>query len=377
MAKSAKKSKNTWQVTELKPTDVFLSDPKNTDIVIAVMGPTGAGKSTFINTLFGEAVAEVGHDLQSQTAQVQHYILNPKSEHRTIIVDTPGFDDTIEEDREILRRIAVWLARSYDAGMNLAGVIYLHEITQTRMLGTARKNLDMFNKLCGVNKSDNIVLASTKWIDVKQEIGNRREEQLKKEHWKEMMNHGAKAVRFDGTQKSAQDIIKLLFQQEAVDPAEIQRELVDIDKFLAETAAGRTLRYTLDQLLEEQKKLATQLHQEDGGQDLKQQIHENEEKIRSTLRQIGSLSISFSQRLKRWFRLRCAKQKIFTNNFALPAAPKGLLSATVMAKTKYIPQNTWQKTEVKSSILHEPMDTDIVIPIVGMTGAGKSTARAF
>ena len=31
---------------------------------------------------------------------------------RVVIVDTPGFDNTYEEDVEILRRIAVWLAAS-------------------------------------------------------------------------------------------------------------------------------------------------------------------------------------------------------------------------------------------------------------------------
>ena len=58
----------------------------------------------------------VGHDLWSCTSTIQYAIVdNPSPRfkgHRVIIVDTPGFDDTYEDDVEILRRIAVWLASS-------------------------------------------------------------------------------------------------------------------------------------------------------------------------------------------------------------------------------------------------------------------------
>ena len=57
----------------------------------------------------------VGHDISSCTSTVQYEIVDnppPCKGHRVIIVDTPSFDDTYEDDVEILRRIAVWLASS-------------------------------------------------------------------------------------------------------------------------------------------------------------------------------------------------------------------------------------------------------------------------
>ena len=59
----------------------------------------------------------VGHDISSCTSALQYAIVDNLSTHklegrRVIIVDTPGFDDTYEDDVEILRRIAVWLASS-------------------------------------------------------------------------------------------------------------------------------------------------------------------------------------------------------------------------------------------------------------------------
>ena len=59
----------------------------------------------------------VGHDISSCTSTLQYAIVdNPSTRilegRRVIIVDTPGFDDAYEDDVQILRRIAVWLASS-------------------------------------------------------------------------------------------------------------------------------------------------------------------------------------------------------------------------------------------------------------------------
>jgi len=59
----------------------------------------------------------VGHDLSSCTSDLQYAVINIPNrsrlklkDHRIVIVDTPGFDNTYTEDADILRRIAVWLA---------------------------------------------------------------------------------------------------------------------------------------------------------------------------------------------------------------------------------------------------------------------------
>ena len=59
----------------------------------------------------------MGHGLKSCTATVQPFIVNLSPDEfgdprRLVLVDTPGFDDSYEEDSEILRRISVWLASS-------------------------------------------------------------------------------------------------------------------------------------------------------------------------------------------------------------------------------------------------------------------------
>ena len=47
----------------------------------------------------------------------------------------------------------------------------------THLVGSTRKNLDVFQKLCG---KDRVVLCTTKWSDIQQEEGERQTERLKK-----------------------------------------------------------------------------------------------------------------------------------------------------------------------------------------------------
>ncbi|KAG6833278.1 hypothetical protein H0H87_009453 [Tephrocybe sp. NHM501043] len=267
---------------EVKSDDVFIDDGKAGDL--------------FINNLLGKDVARVGDDLQSETQHIHHYRL-PGSSSRVFIVDTPGFDDTSTSDREILRRIAVWMAKSYSSDMKVAGIIYLQEITQTRVTGTMRKNLDMFEKLCGPSAAASIILATSKWSEVKPDVGNRREAQLRDEHWKDMLMDGSKLRRFDSPD-AARKIVNEIRARKALDAAQIQSELVDVDKLLAETDAGRTLRYTLKELLEQQKKTATRLR-EQGGDDIHNQIIENDNKIRSLLGQVNDLKVPLSRKIMR------------------------------------------------------------------------------
>ncbi|KAG6826662.1 hypothetical protein H0H92_014935 [Tricholoma furcatifolium] len=302
MGKKNHRKSNSWK-REVKADDVFLSDPRESDMVIPIMGPSGAGKSTFINILIGQKVASVGHDLQSHTAHIQHYTFTHPDlpNRRVVIIDTPGFDDTDIDDREILRRIAIWLAHSYDAKMKLAGVIYLHEITQPRMLGTSRKNLDLFTRLCGPDAIKNVILATTKWGELPNiQTGELRESQLKSEHWRHMLDMGSRVHRFEGSQRSARRIVNYILSKEPLDAVQIQTELVQIGDILAETEAGRTLRFTLQELLKMQKAMTANFRLTEGDSMMEEKALENEEKIRTTLKQIKELNIPLSRRITRF-----------------------------------------------------------------------------
>jgi predicted GTPase len=174
----------------------------SSDILIAVMGVTGSGKSQFISHCTGETLS-IGSTLQSRefllltmihsnaprdltssedTQTVRAYRCNIPNLEAVCLIDTPGFDDTSRQDTEILREIAAWVTMAYKQRVQLRGILYLHRITDCRMQGAAMRNLFMFKKLCGRNALKNVILATTMWDYDQPPKGEEREEELKSTH---------------------------------------------------------------------------------------------------------------------------------------------------------------------------------------------------
>ncbi|KAG6913646.1 hypothetical protein DXG01_005353 [Tephrocybe rancida] len=271
-----------WE-KEIKADDVLIDDGSPGDLIIP-----------------GD-YARVGHELQSETQHIQHYQL-PSPLHHIVVVDTPGFDNTSNSDREILRRIAVWMAKLYSFHMKVAGVIYLHNITRKRQTGTMVKNFDMFAKLCGPDAAPNVALVTTKGSSDLPEEETDREAGLREMFWKDMLRVGSKMRQFDNTEGSARAIIDEILARKALDATWIQSELVDINKMLTETDAGHTLHYTLKGLLERQKEAAKNLERE-GGYEARNVVIDNDVKIREILWQIEALSIPLKRRVLHFFGL--------------------------------------------------------------------------
>ncbi|KAF3921970.1 hypothetical protein ABW20_dc0103622 [Dactylellina cionopaga] len=219
------------------------------DLFIAIMGITGSGKSSFISLLSDEPV-EIGHGLKSHTSAIAIYPMNylGKTVH---LIDTPGFDDTYRQDIDILKDIAFWLNASYKENIQLTGVVYLHRITDNRMGGTARKDLNMFKKLCGEDSFQNVVLATTMWENVLPAEGNSREQDLRTstEFYGTMIQKGSAMFRHTGDRNSAMNIINHLVNKRTTTVLSLQREMAT-GLNLDETAAGKEL----DGELKKQKK---------------------------------------------------------------------------------------------------------------------------
>jgi len=214
----------------------------NRDIIIAVMGPTGSGKSSFINIATGQTSAVIGHDLASCTEDVYAVSCpHPDGGGRNIVfVDTPGFDDTERQDYDILNSIAEWLKQTYQQHIQLTGILFLHRISETRMRGTPLKNLEMFKALCGANALQNVILTTTMWNEVTDEIGCSRENELQTDFWKPLLTQGSRMTRFDlTTYQSAWRIIDMFHIDSR--PLQVQTEMVDEKKPLSETSAYAVL----------------------------------------------------------------------------------------------------------------------------------------
>ncbi|KAG8942194.1 hypothetical protein FRC03_003535, partial [Tulasnella sp. 419] len=139
----------------------FTTPNYDNDIFIAVMGATGAGKTTFINTTSGSNLT-IGHGLESETKDVALATFHHRG-YRIFLIDTPGFDDTHNSDTAILKTIAGWLELAHRGGKRLNGLLYLHRITDIRVSGMSHRNMKLFNKLCGKESMKNVVLCTTMW----------------------------------------------------------------------------------------------------------------------------------------------------------------------------------------------------------------------
>uniref|UniRef100_A0A0W0EUU7 G domain-containing protein n=1 Tax=Moniliophthora roreri TaxID=221103 RepID=A0A0W0EUU7_MONRR len=211
------------------------------EAIIAVMGATGSGKTTFINAASGGSL-QVGMDLQSCTSTVQLSETFELRGRQVTLIDTPGFDDTNKSDADILKMIAAFLATMYEHKQTLAGVIYLHRISDFRMGGISRRNFKMFRELCGDATLKNVVIVTNMWGEVGRDVGEAREAELMQgdKFFKPVLEKGAQIFRHDNACETACAILLHLIENEPL-PLRIQTELVDQGKNLSETAAGAEL----------------------------------------------------------------------------------------------------------------------------------------
>ncbi|KEQ68174.1 hypothetical protein M436DRAFT_32018, partial [Aureobasidium namibiae CBS 147.97] len=174
------------------------------------IGKTGVGKSSFIEALSGKD--SHGHEAVVCTGTIDYFKVNLNGQ-ASCILDTPGFDDNRPNmtDEEIMRQIFYKLSNTFDGTKLIKGLIYMHDISQTRIGGLASRHFQLFEKLCGHQNYGQVVLATTKWLrspswdEEQREL--QRESELRNRYWKNMIDLGSHVERWDGTEASARGIL--------------------------------------------------------------------------------------------------------------------------------------------------------------------------
>jgi hypothetical protein len=137
----------------------------------------------------------------------------------------------------------------YGNGFTLAGVIYVHRISDKRFTGIARRNFGMFRELCGDKTLKNVVLVTNMWGEVPLDVGEAREQELVGQFFKPVLDKGAQIARHHNTVESAHDIIRRIMNNRPI-ALQIQRELVDEGMNLTDTAAGQAVNRELNEQIE-------------------------------------------------------------------------------------------------------------------------------
>ncbi|KAF5367612.1 hypothetical protein D9757_010651 [Collybiopsis confluens] len=254
--------------------------PKDSsDVVIAVMGSTGSGKSSFIKLLSGSDSVKTGDSLDSDTIEVQRVdFVDKETGRKVVLVDTPGFDDSRSgmTDTEVLRSITKFLLDEYDNKRKLNGIIYFHSIANTRFSGQSVRNLNLFKNLCGTATYNNVVILTTFW-DGKSDgdkILEEREMELKTNFCLTLVEGGAVFRRHDREKPSAKsDAHKVLEYIFTLAPTDVQitKEIRVDGKTLEETSAGASHKAEIAMLVAshtaEVAKLRAEMESEKGDND--------------------------------------------------------------------------------------------------------------
>ncbi|KAI6147450.1 P-loop containing nucleoside triphosphate hydrolase protein [Pisolithus tinctorius] len=258
------------------------------------MGATGTGKSTFVNLASGSKLP-VGRGLQSCTSDVmtsKPFILNGNI---VTLIDTPGFDDTNRSDTEILRSIAAYLSNTYEQGAKLAGIIYMHRISDTRMGGTSARNFRIFRELCGESTLRNVLIVTTMWSEVSPELGEERERELASngKFFKPVLDKGARMLRHNNTRESAHAILRHLVNAQA-HTLQIQHELVNEQRDLAHTSAGVELGRLLKDQADRHEAQLKEVRRE-----MEEAMRVKDEQSRKELQQVVDEKLSEIERIRR------------------------------------------------------------------------------
>ena len=150
-----------------------------------------------------------------------------------VLVDTPGFGDTVRRHADVFKQLAIWLREMFEAGYRLSGLLYLHPITQTRMTKSEIQSLRVFTELIG-HASPKIVLVTTQWDLENTSLAISREAELKTHFWRPApwIEQGRIVARFNGDHDSAIAVLKtcVLNQHFREEGIEYFEELMDLEE---------------------------------------------------------------------------------------------------------------------------------------------------
>lgn len=155
----------------------------------------------------------INHGLGSCTGEVQGVKCTYPGDERgrsVVFVDTPAFNHDTKPVAEIGKEIMTWMSKTYDRKNQVAGILYLHRISDVRLTESPYAHLMMFQKSWeGYVLPQRVLLATTMWGQVDPPTAHHREEKIR-DVWGTMIALGSGMTRFDHTTESAWKIVDLL-----------------------------------------------------------------------------------------------------------------------------------------------------------------------
>jgi len=165
----------------------------------------------------------------------------------------------------------------YSAGAKLAGVIYVHRISDDKFGGLAVKNFRMFRELCGEKTLKNVILMTNMWGRVTPQQGADREQQLKDKYFRAAIEKGAQLCRHTHSPESARAILRKILKNKPL-VLQIQHELIDQHMDIGQTGAGAELNREIREVVEKYQREIRELEK-----NMRKAMEEKDEETREEL----------------------------------------------------------------------------------------------
>ncbi|PPQ73390.1 hypothetical protein CVT24_008510 [Panaeolus cyanescens] len=137
--------------------------------VLILMGPTGSGKSAFIESLVSGSSPGISKDtLESVTQEAICYrmmnLRDGRSGRSVILIDTPGFLDTKISESKVIAMVKDKLnyLRKHTSNI-LVSMLYFERITDTRLSGSKRKSIALLKAFALTFDVNHIMIITTMW----------------------------------------------------------------------------------------------------------------------------------------------------------------------------------------------------------------------
>lgn len=109
-------------------------------------------------------------------------------------------------------QVFLFLSTPRGTTVRISGILYMHRISDNRMVNDPIRNLARFESLCGKKSFHKVILITTMWDEMENMGGVHveREKELEDNYWKTMLLMNSRMIRYENTPVSAWGIIDCL-----------------------------------------------------------------------------------------------------------------------------------------------------------------------
>lgn len=160
--------------------------------------------------------------------------------NNVLLLDTPGFDDSTRDNLDVLIDIVshLYTFAIRRAEIEVRGVIFLHDISETRIGGSQVKTLGILKALCGDDRMGHVIVGTTMWDQKGSKKFAReetREQKLCEKYWEGI--HSTTRLQEDDESAAKQIILDLLALPAIL--LLVQEEMMQSPHTVENTTVGR------------------------------------------------------------------------------------------------------------------------------------------